>query len=371
MYLEGSDQHRGWFHSSLLESIGTRGRAPYKSVLTHGFVVDGSGRKMSKSGGNVVAPEEVIKKYGAEIIRLWVAAQDYRDDIRISGEILDRLAEAYRRIRNTSRYILGNIHDFDPATDSVPYEQLPELDRWALHQLELLKEKVLASYGECEFHVLYHAVNAFCTVEMSAFYLDILKDRLYTSKKESLSRRAAQTVMYEILDTLMRLMAPVLSFTSDEVWGYMPGKREASVHLADFPAMHPEWKNDELVARWERIQKVRGDVSKALEQSRVAKTIGHSLDAKVTINGAGYDEVFLREFNELNPMKDIFIVSAVDLITAIHPDKGFFSDSIESLHILIEAAPGAKCERCWCYSEQLGTVADHPAICPRCSEAVA
>ena len=198
MYLEGSDQHRGWFHSSLLASVGTRGTAPYKSVLTHGFVVDGQGRKMSKSVGNVVAPEEVIKKYGAEVLRLWVAAQDYRDDIRISPEILTRLSEAYRRIRNTCRYILGNISDFDPATDSVPAVEMPEIDRWALHQLELLKEKVLRAYDACEFHVLYHAVNSFCTVEMSAFYLDILKDRVYTSKTLSAERRSAQTAMFRL-----------------------------------------------------------------------------------------------------------------------------------------------------------------------------
>jgi isoleucyl-tRNA synthetase len=368
MYLEGSDQHRGWFHSSLLESIGTRGRAPYKSVLTHGFVVDGSGRKMSKSVGNVVAPEEVIKKYGAEILRLWVAAQDYRDDIRISNEILDRLAEAYRRIRNTSRYILGNIHDFDPTTHTVPYGQLPEIDRWALHQLEVLKEKVRAAYGECEFHVLYHAVNAFCTVEMSAFYLDILKDRLYTSKKDSASRRAGQTVMYEILDTLMRLLAPVLSFTTDEVWGYLPGQREASVHLADFPPMHPEWKNDELVARWERIQKVRSDVSKALEQARVAKTIGHSLDASVTLSGDAELMAFLGGYAD--QLASIFIVSRAELVDSL-PEEARSGEAVPGLKIAVAAAGGSKCERCWCYSEELGTVAGHPTICPRCSEAVA
>jgi isoleucyl-tRNA synthetase len=367
MYLEGSDQHRGWFHSSLLESIGTRGRAPYRSVLTHGFVVDGSGRKMSKSVGNVVAPEEVIKKYGAEILRLWVAAQDYRDDIRISNEILDRLAESYRRIRNTSRYILGNIHDFDPAQDKVPYKQLPELDRWALHHLELLKEKVLASYGECEFHVIYHAVNAFCTVEMSAFYLDILKDRVYTSKKTSLSRRAAQTVMYEILDTLVRLVAPVLSFTSDEVWGYLPGERESSVHLADFPVLHPEWKNDELVARWERIQKVRADVSKALEQARVAKTIGHSLDAAVAIAGDAQLMAFLGSY--AHELASIFIVSKVELLESLGEDA-YAAEGIPGLKIQVSAAPGAKCERCWCYSEELGTDVALPSVCPKCTAAV-
>src|SRR6185369_12280530 len=310
MYLEGSDQHRGWFHSSLLESVGTRGHAPYRNVLTHGFVVDGSGRKMSKSVGNVVAPEEVIKKYGAEILRLWVAAQDYRDDIRISQEILTRLSEAYRRIRNTCRYILGNIHDFDPARDSVEPARMPEIDRWALHQLELLKEKVLQSYAEYEFHVLYHAVNGFCTVELSAFYLDILKDRVYTSKKESLERRSAQTVMYRILDTLLRLIAPVLSFTADEAWQYLPGRHESSVHLAAFPRLEPELKDDRLVERWERIMRVRAEVSKALELARAAKTIGHSLDAGVTIVAQPELLGFLREYQ--SELAAIFIVSRVE-----------------------------------------------------------
>ena len=370
MYLEGSDQHRGWFHSSLLESVGTRGVAPYKSVLTHGFVVDGSGRKMSKSVGNVVAPEEVIKKYGAEILRLWVAAQDYRDDIRISQEILTRLSEAYRRIRNTCKYILGNLSDFDPAKDAIDPAQMPEIDRWALHQLELLKEKVLSCYAEYEFHVLYHAVNGFCTVEMSAFYLDILKDRVYTSRADSLPRKSAQTVMYTILDTLLRLIAPVLSFTADEAWQYLPGKHEKSVHLASFPALQPELKNDALVERWDRIMRIRSEVSKALEQARVAKTIGHSLDARVTINGAAAEALLLHEFNAINPLQDIFIVSAVDLITPIVPGAEYISESIDGLRIFVAAAPGAKCERCWCYSEQLGTVAEHPAICPKCTAAV-
>jgi isoleucyl-tRNA synthetase len=367
MYLEGSDQHRGWFHSSLLESVGTRGVAPYRNVLTHGFVVDGSGRKMSKSVGNVVAPEEVIKKFGAEILRLWVAAQDYRDDIRISQEILNRLSEAYRRIRNTCRYILGNLSDFEPATDSIPFEKMPELDRWALHQLELLKEKVLSSYTEYEFHVLYHAVNGFCTVEMSSFYLDILKDRVYTSKKASLERRAAQTVMYQILDTLVRVIAPVLSFTSDEVWGYMPGKREASVHLAGFPAMHPEWKDEQLVERWERIMKVRAEVSKALELARAAKTIGHSLDAAVLISADSDLNSFLGSYAA--ELQGIFIVSKVELGELAEGDS-YSAETIPGLKIQVKAAPGAKCERCWCYSEELGSDADHPGICPKCLKAV-
>ena len=367
MYLEGSDQHRGWFHSSLLESVGTRGVAPYRNVLTHGFVVDGSGRKMSKSVGNVVAPEEVIKKFGAEILRLWVAAQDYRDDIRISQEILTRLSEAYRRIRNTCRYILGNLSDFDPATDSVDFSQMPELDRWALHQLELLKEKVLRSYDEYEFHVLYHAVNGFCTVEMSSFYLDILKDRVYTSRKDSVERRSAQTVMFQILDSLVRMTAPVLSFTADEVWGYMPGKREASVHLATFPALRPEYKDDLLVERWDRIMKVRGEVSKAQEQARVAKTIGHSLDAAVEITALPELLSFLREYSSELP--GIFIVSKVALADTLEGEC-YAAETIEGMKVRVTAAPGDKCERCWCYSEEIGSDADHPSICPKCLKAV-
>ncbi len=363
MYLEGSDQHRGWFHSSLLVGIGTRGKAPYKSVLTHGFVVDGNGRKMSKSVGNVVAPEEIIKKYGAEVLRLWVAAQDYRDDIRISQEILTRLSESYRRIRNTCRYILGNIADFDPPRDSVPYGQMLEIDRWAMHQLEVLKEKVLQAYDTCEFHLLYHSVNSFCTVEMSAFYLDILKDRLYTSRSDSLQRRSAQTAMYLILEALVKLMAPVLSFTADEVWSYLPKQGEESVHLSQFPLLQPDYKDDALIGRWEEIIKVRGDVSKALELARVNKIIGHSLDASVLINAPKELLAFLR--NYADELKSIFIVSKVELTDDIHGEF-YTAEGTSQLKIRISAAPGEKCERCWCYDERLGMEAEHPTICPKC-----
>jgi isoleucyl-tRNA synthetase len=367
LYLEGSDQHRGWFHSSLLESVGTRNRAPYRSVLTHGFVLDGQGRKMSKSMGNVVAPEDVIKKFGADILRLWVAAQDYRDDNRISQEILTRVAEAYRRIRNTCRYILGNINDFNPETQAVPFADMPEIDRWALHQLELLKERVLNAYQEYEFHVIYQDVTSFCSVEMSAFYLDILKDRMYTSRAGSLERLSAQTVMYRILDTLVRLLAPVLSFTSEEVWRYMPARAEKSVHLASFPTLNPEWRDDLLAARWERIIRVRADVSKALELARAAKTIGHSLDAAVTI--AAPEELlgFLRGYQW--QLQNIFIVSKVELTDSLEGDC-WDSESTAGLKVRVDAAPGEKCERCWCYSEELGTDAGHPTICPKCTAAV-
>jgi len=367
MYLEGSDQHRGWFHSSLLESVGSRGVAPYRSVLTHGFVLDGKGHKMSKSLGNVVAPEDVIKKFGGDVLRLWCSAQDYRDDTRISEEILTRVSEAYRRIRNTCRYILGSISDFDPATQSVSHADMPEIDRWALHQLEMLKERVLTAYQDFAFHVIYQDVNGFCTVEMSSFYLDILKDRMYTSKADSLSRRSAQTVLHEILDTLLRLLAPVLSFTADEAWQHMPARNEPSVHLAAFPPLHPEWKDETLVERWDRIMRVRADVSKALELARAAKTIGHSLDAAVTIAAPAELLGFLRAYEA--ELQSIFIVSKVTLVESID-GEGWDSENIAGLKVQVAAAPGDKCERCWCYSEELGTDGAHPTICPKCTAAV-
>ena len=367
LYLEGSDQHRGWVHSSLLESVGSRGVAPYRSVLTHGFVLDGQGRKMSKSMGNVVAPEDVIKKFGGDVLRLWVAAQDYRDDNRISQEILTRVAEAYRRIRNTCRYILGNISDFDPATDSVPLERMPEIDRLALHVLEGLKERVLLAYEEMEFHTIYQAVNAFCSVELSAVYLDILKDRLYTSRKESLERRSAQTAFHLILDALVRMMAPILSFTAEEVWWSMPGKREESVHLAGFPPLTPEVKDDGLAAKWIRLFALRSEVLKALELARGRKSIGHPLDACVTIAAPAAELAFLRE-NEAE-LKTIYIVSKVELKEELDGDCHEPAD-LPGYRIAVTPAPGAKCERCWCYDEEIGADIEHPTICPRCVAAV-
>ena len=322
---------------------------------------------MSKSVGNVVAPEDVIKKYGAEVLRLWVAAQDYTDDIRISPEILTRLSEAYRRIRNTCRYILGNLSDFEPGRHSVPFAEMPEIDRWALHQLEILKEKVLNAYNDCEFHVLYHAVNSFCTVEMSAFYLDILKDRVYTSRTDSPERRSAQTAMYSVLEAIVKLVAPVLSFTSDEVWRYMPKQKEESVHLAEFPQLLPENRDDALVERWERIIKVRADVSKALEQARVQKVIGHSLDAAVAISASPEMLGFLRGYAA--ELKSVFIVSKVELADSLSGDC-YEAEGAPGMRIRVTAAPGAKCERCWCYDEEIGSDTEHPTICPKCLKAV-
>src|SRR5574341_1753682 len=284
LYLEGSDQHRGWFQSSLLASVGTSGKAPYRAVLTHGFTVDGSGKKMSKSAGNVVAPQEVIDKYGAEVLRLWVSAADYRDDVRISPEILTHLAEAYRRIRNTSRYLLGNLFDFDPEKDGVADPQLLEIDRWALHRLQMLVQRVGKAYDDFEFHIVFHSIHNFCAVDMSAFYLDILKDRLYTAKAASIERRSGQTVMHKVLSALVRLMAPVLSFTADEVWGYMQeSAKEKSVFFAEFPKPEEKYIDSKLEARWEKLLAARGEAAKVLEALRRDKKIGHSLDAGVTL----------------------------------------------------------------------------------------
>ncbi len=368
LYLEGSDQHRGWFHSSLLAAVGTRGFAPYKAVLTHGFVVDGQGKKMSKSMGNVVAPDEVIKKFGAEILRLWVAAQDYRDDIRISQEILQRLSDAYRRIRNTARYILGNLHGFDPAADSVPDGDLLEIDRWALSRLEGLVGRVERSYEEYEFHILYHAVHNFCSVDMSAFYLDVLKDRLYTAPKKSLARRSAQTAMYRILDALTRLIAPVLSFTAEEIWQELPGKREESVHLALFPRFESQLLDAALEERYEKLLAVRSDVSKALEMARNDKLIGHSLDARVVLEApAGPWRDLLAAY--ATELATLFIVSQAELAESLE-GEAVAGEEVKGLRVRVEKARGDKCERCWNYAETVGAGDEHRTVCHRCREAL-
>ena len=367
LYLEGSDQHRGWFHSSLLAAVGTRDAAPYKAVLTHGFVLDEKGRPMSKSVGNVVAPEKVIKQYGAEILRLWVATQDYRNDTRVGDAILKQVSEAYRRIRNTARYILGNIHDFDPATDSVADHELREIDRWALSRLEGLVRRVLQAYDAYDFHVLYHAVHNFCAVDMSAFYLDVLKDRLYTSAKQGPARRSAQTAMYRILDALTRMMAPVLSFTADEIWSFLPGKREASAHLAEFPSFQASLINAELEAKYDRLLAVRSDVAKVLELARAGKTIGHSLDARVELAASGDLGKLLA--SEADQLADLFIVSQVELCDSL--DGGATGENLPELQIRVSKASGEKCSRCWNYATSVGADAGHPEICHRCLEALA
>jgi isoleucyl-tRNA synthetase len=366
LYLEGSDQHRGWFHSALLAGVVTDRRAPYKAVLTHGFVLDGAGKKMSKSAGNVVAPQDVIKQSGAEILRLWVSAQDYRDDLRISPEILTHLIEAYRKIRNTCRFLLSNLYDFDPGRDRIPYEQLPELDRWALHRLSELISRVRKSYDDFEFHTIFHALNNFCSVDLSAVYLDILKDRLYTFRADSPLRRGSQTVLFEIVLAMTKLMAPVLSFTAEEVWRTLaaqPGGRldVSSVHLAVFPEVQPQWQDASLAQRWERLFALRQAVQINLEAARQTKFIGSSLEAVVTIEVL--DEEIYRFYKHYEQdLPAILIVSQVKL------QKVDQAPSISPIGIL--KASGMKCERCWNYRPAVGTFKDHSTLCDRCVEAV-
>ncbi len=368
LYLEGSDQHRGWFHSSLLTAVGTRDRAPYDAVLTHGFVVDESGRKMSKSVGNVIAPKSVIDRYGAEILRLWVSATDYRDDIRISDNILKQLSDAYRRIRNTCRFILGNLFDFDPAADAVEISKMREIDRYALHRLNGLIRKGNRAYDAYEFHMLYHALYNYCTVDLSARYLDILKDRLYTSPPTSTARRSAQTAIYLILDSMVRLMAPLLPFTAEEIWSFMPllAKRPDSVHLTALPKFREGWNDDELGRRWEQLLEIRSEVSRVLEASRAKKEIGHSLDAAVILYADNPSlGALLRDYaDELRP---VFIVSEVAL-AAEKPENGVESREVEGLWIATAPASGEKCTRCWVRDTSVGTFEDHPEVCARCKK---
>ncbi|WP_027359000.1 isoleucine--tRNA ligase [Desulforegula conservatrix] len=370
MYLEGSDQHRGWFHSSLLTSVGIKGSAPYKSVLTHGFVVDAEGRKMSKSVGNVIAPEEVIKKFGAEILRLWVASSDYRDDIRISDNILKQLSDAYRRIRNTCRFILGNLSDFDPSKDAVALDEMTSLDRFALHRLGDILDRIKKAYDDYDLHIIHHTLANYCGVDLSAFYLDILKDRLYVLPAGSVERRSAQTVMHIILDSIVKAMAPILCFTSEEVWKYMPKTegRPASVHLADMPVYNEAWRNDELAAKWETILKVRGDVTKAIEQARVTKLVGHSLDSSVTIQAEGDVYDVLSGFAD--DLAGIFIVSAARATDSENLGEVYVSQDLPGLSIKVEKAGGEKCPRCWIYDTFVGQDVEHPQLCKRCSSVI-
>jgi len=365
LYLEGSDQHRGWFHSSLLTAVGLRKAAPYKSVLTHGFVVDAKGKKMSKSLGNVIAPEKVIKQYGAEILRLWVSASDYRDDIRISDKILKQLTDAYRRIRNTSRFLIGNLSDFDPVLDAVPYDDMLSIDRYALHLLQDLIKRARGAYDAYEFHTIYHALFNYCTLDLSAFYLDILKDRLYTAPTKDLSRRSAQTALYKIADGLARLMAPIMVFTAEEIWTYLPSYsgKEKSIHMASLPQADEGLRDDALAAQWQAIRTVRAEVTKALEEARAEKVIGHSLNAAVTV---GLPESL---FEQLKPFRDdlrsIFIVSRAELVAGDMADA-YHSQEEEGIAVRVAPASGEKCNRCWVHDPSVGQQSDHPQLCHRC-----
>ena len=372
LYLEGSDQHRGWFQTSLLTSVGSTGDAPFKMLLTHGFVNDGEGKKMSKSVGNVVAPQDVIKVYGADILRLWCASVDYREDVKISDNILKQMAEAYRRVRNTARYILGNSADFNPATDAVAYEDLMEIDKWALNKLERLKRVVTESYEKYEFYNLFQEIHYFSGIDMSAFYLDMIKDRLYAEKADSKERRAAQTVMSEVLVTLTKMVAPILSFTAEEIWETLPEslKDSESVLLTDWYVNNDQYINDELDTKWEEIVKLRKDVNKTLELARQGenKIIGNSLDAKVILAADNAELAkFLKDNKEV--LEEVFIVS--QLVIVDEKDDSFVKgEEQEALFVKVEHADGEKCERCWKYSTELGTNPEHPTVCPRCTSAL-
>jgi isoleucyl-tRNA synthetase len=362
MYLEGSDQHRGWFQSSLIASVGTRGAAPYRTVLTHGFAVDGQGKKMSKSLGNVVAPQDIIKANGAEIVRLWVSAEDYRDDIKISKEIVDRLVEAYRKIRNTARFLLGNLADYDGGGYR---SDLLEIDRWALSRLQGLVKKVTGAYEEFEFHQVYHSIHNFCIVDMSSFYLDILKDRLYTARKDSAERRAAQWVLHRILSVMTRLMAPVLTFTAEEIWGFIAGEKEESVFLSPFPVFEEGFHDAALEARWERLIAIRNAVNKALEIRRQERFIGNSLEAEVVLYLTGEDYQLLDGYRDF--LTALFIVSDARIENGPAPvGDAFESPDLPGVSVVVKRAAGGKCQRCWNWSTKVGTYEDAPELCERC-----
>ncbi len=369
LYLEGSDQHRGWFQSSLLAAVGTRGAAPYRAVLTHGYVVDGEGRKMAKSLGNVIAPQDLMERHGAEILRLWVASEDYGEDIRISKEILQRLSEAYRRIRNTFRFFLGNLYDFDPARDEVPYEELPELDRLMLHRLAKFTQRIRKAYQDHKYHLFYHAFHNFCAVDLSAFYLDVIKDRLYVEGTASRERRSAQTVLCALADSMARLMAPILPFTAEEVMEYLPGQGEESVHLSLFPESDPRHLDEALSARWDTLLLVRGEALKALEIARKDGGLGNSLNARVELYAPPDLEATLAPYE--GELSTLFIVSQTGLVSQKgkeeNPSDGAYSSQeIPGLHIRVISAGGKKCERCWMVLPTVGEDASHPTLCHRC-----
>ena len=361
LYLEGADQYRGWFQSSLLTSVAAKGCAPYKSVCTHGWVVDGEGKAMHKSLGNGMSPDEVTEKFGADILRTWVASSDYHADIRISQDILKQLSDAYRKIRNTARFILSNLGDFNPDTDSVSVEKLDGIDKWAMARMDEIIEKCKAAYDKFDFHIVYSTMRDFCTIDLSNFYLDILKDRLYVEKADSESRRAAQTVIYNILRTMTLYLAPVISFTAEEIWGYMPRSEKddaESVFFNKLPEKSGVSADEEFMEKWEKIDELRDIVNKALEEARGQKLIGKSLEAKVTLN-CGRDWYEFAKSVE-SDLVSAFIVSAVDV------EKSEF----DGVNVKVEVAPGEKCERCWTHSDTVGKCAEHPTLCARCAEIV-
>ncbi len=374
LYLEGSDQHRGWFQSSLLTSVGTRGRAPYRGVLTHGYVVDGQGKKMSKSVGNVVAPQEVIDQYGAEVLRLWVSSENYQDDVKVSDEILKHVSDAYRKIRNTLRFLLSNLYDFDPAVHAVATVDLTEFDRWALVRYAELTERVSKAYERYEFHAVFHGLHTFCNTIISSLYVDVLKDRLYCSAPGDKGRRAAQTVIHRVLDGLLRLMAPILCFTADEAWEHLyglaeDGPLERSLSFMRFPEVADIERDQVMGERWGRLLALRGEITKALEGARRDKVIGLSLDAEVVLKVDAEWQAFLA--NATGQMQELCIVSSLRLAGGEDEDLQFAAaETLDGIGIAVRQAPGIKCERCWTIATSVGDDTLHPALCARCAAVV-
>ncbi|MBR4224683.1 MAG: isoleucine--tRNA ligase [Oscillospiraceae bacterium] len=374
LYLEGADQYRGWFQSSLLTSAAIGNGAPYKAVCTHGWVVDGEGRAMHKSLGNGIDPADVIKQNGADILRLWAASSDYHSDIRISKDILKQLADTYKKIRNTARYILGNISNksgFDPDKDMVAVEDMNEIDKWALTRLDILIDKVNAGYEIFDFHVVVHSIHNFCVTEMSNFYLDIIKDRLYCMGEKDPERRSAQSAMYLILSAVSRMLAPVLSFTAEEIWKYIPHRSSdntESIFLNDMPEKINVTVDDAFIAKWDLLYKVRFAVTKALEVKRNEKLIGAPLEAKVTLHIPDAD-TYTKITSWSEDLAAVFIVSGVAVVNDDNGEQRY-DDAGVDVSVTVERAGGSKCERCWCYSEYVGSNAVYPTLCERCSKQV-
>ncbi len=364
LYTEGGDQHRGWFHSSLLTSVAVRGKAPYKMVATSGWTLDEQGRAFSKSLGNGVDPVDIANRLGGEIVRLWVASVDFREDVAASENLMQRVSDNYRKLRNTLRFLLGNIHDFSPATDAVHFSQMEPLDQYILARTAELTTKFRAAYDEFEFHRAYHALNEFINTDLSALYLDVLKDRLYTFAPNHPARRSAQTALWRIAEAVTRLIAPILSFTADEVWQLLPQlpTRESSVHLALFPAITDliPGATTHLVADWEQLLHVRDTVLVSLEAARQEKLIGKALDAKVRIEANELVHSLLKKYEP--SLKELFNVSQVELIHIDHGDN--------QVHVTTAPADGLKCERCWNYTTDVGQDARYPTVCLRCADAL-
>ncbi len=369
IYLEGADQYRGWFQSSLLTAVAAKGEgAPFKTVLTHGWVVDGEGKAMHKSLGNTVDPLDVIKDYGADVLRLWVASSDYRVDVRVSKEIFKQLSQAYLKIRNTARYILGNLDGFDPNNLVAPEDML-ELDRWAITRLNQLTEKVIKGYEDFEYHIVYHAIRNFCVVDMSNFYLDVIKDRLYCDEKDGLERRSAQTAMYIILDSMVRMLAPILCFTADEIWHAMPhseGDNADNVVFNHMARIHENYAlNGEHMAKWDDVIALRDDINAVLEAARASKQIGKPLEAKVELYASGEQKDKLSAMTEL--LRMLLIVSDVQVK---EEGEGTACPSQEGVSARVFMAEGEKCERCWTFTHDVGSDPDHPTLCARCARVV-